>query len=433
MQRNVRLTRAERAWILYDVGNSAYTLAVTTAIFPIFFKTVVAADVADQVSTSMLGSANTLAALAIAVLAPVLGSMADYEGGKKRLFSLFFIFGVVSTLLLATVEPGAELWVLTVFALSGIGFAGANVFYDSLLPDVTTPGRMHRVSTAGFAWGYIGSTIPFMLIMGVIVLAPRLELVPDVAATRFAFVFTAIWWAVFTIPLLRRVKQTHSIPRDGHAIRGGLRRLTRVFREIRQYRNLVIFLAAYFLYIDGVGTIIKMATAFGTDIGLSTTTLLVVLLVIQLVAFPFALLYGYLAKATSAKLMLSIGIGVYVFVTIGAFLIPRLPAELRVTGFWVVSMLLATSQGGIQAISRSFYAQMIPAESAAEFFGFYNIFGKFAAIIGPFLFGQVALWTGDTSFGALSLIVLFVGGFVLLQRVQEPAAPTDDEGAAPTT
>ena len=406
--------------MLYDVGNSAYTLAVTTAVFPIFFKTFVAADVDAQVSTSMLGTANTIAALVVALLAPILGSMGDYRGNKKRLFTIFVAFGVLSTLLLATVEPGTQIRVLVVFVLSAIGFAGSNVFYDAFLPDVTTPDRMHPVSTAGFAWGYIGSTIPFVVAMALIVVAQRSDAIATVPATRVAFVLTAIWWVAFTIPLLRRVRQTHSHAAEGSALFDGFRRLMHTFRQIRRYRNLGIFLAAYFLYIDGVGTIIKMATAFGTDIGISSDRLLIVLLAVQIVAFPFALIYGYLAKRSSAKRMLSIGILVYVVVALGAFLIPRLPQAAQIGAFWGVSMLLATSQGGIQALSRSMYAQMIPADSAAEFFGFYNIFGKFAAILGPFLFGQVAVATGDTSIGALSLIVLFAGGFLLLQRVEEP-------------
>ncbi len=417
-----KLTRTERAWILYDVGNSAYTLAVTTAVFPIFFKTFVAADIDDQVSTGMLGTANTIAALAVALLAPILGSMADFSGNKKRLFAAFFAFGVLATLLLATVEPGSETRVLFVFVLSAVGFAGSNVFYDAFLPDVTTPDRMHAVSTAGFAWGYIGSTIPFVVAMALIVVAQNSDTIATVPATRLAFVLTAVWWVLFTIPMLRRVRQTHSLTAEHNAFLDGFRRLVRTFREVRRYRNLAIFLAAYFLYIDGVGTIIKMATAFGTDIGISSDRLLVVLLAVQIVAFPFALAYGYLAKLTSAKRMLSIGILVYVVVTLGAFLIPRLPDGAQIGAFWGVSMLLATSQGGIQALSRSMYAQMIPADSAAEFFGFYNIFGKFAAILGPFLLGQVAVATGDTSIGALSLIVLFAGGFLLLQRVEEPGA-----------
>ena len=418
------LTGTERAWVLYDVGNSAYVLAVTTAIFPLFFKNVVAADLPAATSTAWLAYASSVVTLIVAVLAALLGPLADYEGRKKRFFALFFGVGVVTTGVLAFAAEGHALVTLAIYVLSAIGFAGANVFYDSFLTDVTPPERMDRLSTAGYAWGYIGSTVPFLLAMAVVIGGPRLGLMSTVLAVRIAFLITAGWWVAFTVPLLRRVRQTRFIPQVESTVRDSLRRVAAVVRDRRRYRTVLLFLAAYFFYIDGVGTIIKLATAYGTDLGLSADTLLVVLLVVQVVAFPCALLYGHLARtrAASVRTMLLIGIGVYVVVTVLAFLIPRLPVPVQVPMFWAISMLVASSQGGVQALSRSYYGQLIPAAASAEFFGFYNMFGKFAAILGPLLVGVFAQLTGDTSTGVLSIALLFAVGGVLLLRV--PPHPT---------
>ena len=418
-------SRGERAWVLYDVANSAYSLAVTSAIFPLFFKNVIAVGVPGATSTAWLAFANSLFTLVVAVLATLLGPMADYEGRKKRFFSSFLLIGVAGTAALAFAAEGRAFAALAIYVVSGIGFAGANVFYDAFLTDVTTPERMDRVSAAGYAWGYIGSTLPFVVAMAAVLGLPQLGLITDVTGVRIAFVITAAWWIAFTVPLLRRVRQVHFLlragPSVGDTVRDALRRLTTVVREVRRYRTVVLFLVAYFFYIDGVGTVIKLATAYGTDIGMSSETLLVALLAVQVVAFPCALLYGRLAMRTSPRTMLLAGIAVYTVVTALAFAIPRLPEAAQVPMFWVVAMLVASSQGGIQALSRSYYARLIPAASAAEFFGFYNICGKFAAILGPMLVGVFAQLTGDTSAGVLSLVVLFAVGGILLLRV--PAAP----------
>ena len=330
-------SRGERAWVLYDVANSAYSLAVTSAIFPLFFKNVIAAGVPGATSTAWLAFANSLFTLVVAVLATLLGPMADYEGRKKRFFASFFLIGVAGTAALAFAAEGRVFAALAIYVVSGIGFASANVFYDAFLTDVTTPERMDRVSAAGYAWGYIGSTLPFVMAMAVVLGAPRLGLLTDVTGVRIAFVITAAWWLAFTAPLLRRVRQVHFLlragPSVGDTVRDALRRLTTVVREVRRYRTVVLFLVAYFFYIDGVGTVIKLATAYGTDIGLSSETLLVVLLAVQVVAFPCALLYGRLAMRTSPRTMLLAGIAVYTVVTALAFAIPRLPEAAQVPMF----------------------------------------------------------------------------------------------------
>ena len=428
MMNGMSTRRSERSWVLYDVANSAYTLMVTTAIFPLFYKNVIAADVPGAVSTARLAFASSAFTLVVAVLATALGPMADYEGRKKRFFAVFFGLGVAATGLLAFVPAGREFAVLAAYGLSAIGFAAANVFYDSFLTDVTTPERMDRVSSAGYAWGYVGSTVPFVAAMALINLAPGAGLLTTEGAVRVAFLIAAVWWAAFTVPLFRSVRQVHFIaaagPKAGDLVRDSVRRVAAVVRDLRGHRAVFIFLAAYFLYIDGVGTVIKLATAYGTDLGLSAETLLVMLLVVQLVAFPCALIYGRLAQRSerATRTLLLVGIGIYTVITVAAFAIWRLPEAARVPMFWVLSMLVASSQGGIQALSRSFYAGLIPANSSAEFFGFYNIFGKFAAIVGPVLVGVFAALTGDSSIGVLSLAVLFVAGGFLLTRV--PAQPT---------
>ena len=418
-------SRGERSWVLYDVANSAYSLAVTTAVFPLFFKTEIAADVPGATSTAWLAFANSLFTLVVAVLATALGPLGDYQGRKKRFFASFFAVGVTATGAIAFAATGRPLAALALYVVSGIGFAGANVFYDAFLPDVSPPERMDRVSAAGYAWGYVGGSLPFVLALAVAMVLPQLGLTIGGSGVRIAFVIAAVWWLLFTLPLLRHVRQVHYLPVAGRGVadtlRDALGRMVSVVREIRRYRTVMLFLLAYFFYIDGVGTIIRLATAYGTDIGLAAETVLAVLLAVQVVAFPCTLLYGKLAALTSPRTMLLAGIGVYVVVTAAAFAIPRLPESAQVPMFWAIALLVGTSQGGIQALSRSYYARLIPAASAAEFFGFYNIFGKFAAILGPLLVGVFAQLTGDTSTGVLSLVALFVIGGALLLRV--PAIP----------
>ncbi len=425
MMHGMSARRTERAWVLYDVANSAYALMVTTAIFPLFYKNVIAADVPGAVSTARLAFASSAFTLVVAVLATALGPMADYEGRKKRFFAGFFGLGVAATAVLAFVPAGREFAVLAVYGLSAVGFAAANVFYDSFLTDVTTPERMDRVSSAGYAWGYVGSTVPFVAAMALINLAPGAGLLSTETTVRIAILIAAGWWVAFTVPLFRSVRQVHFMAAAGPAardlVRDSVRRVAAVVRDVRGHRAVFLFLGAYFFYIDGVGTVIKLATAYGTDLGLSAETLLMMLLVVQLVAFPCALIYGRLAERRpgATRTLLLVGIGIYTVITVMAFVIWRLPEPARVPVFWLLSMLVASSQGGVQALSRSFYAGLIPANSSAEFFGFYNIFGKFAAIMGPALVGAFAALTGDSSIGVLSISVLFVVGGILLTRVPD--------------
>jgi UMF1 family MFS transporter len=414
------MTKQERSWVFYDWANSAYSIAITSTIFPIFFKGVISKGVQGYTSTAWLGYGNSIYTLVIAVLAPILGTIADYKNYKKRFFIGFFLLGVISTACLALTREGGWIIAIVIYMLTALGFAGANIFYDSFLIDVTPKERMDWVSTSGYAWGYIGSTIPFIIGIALIMKYGLLGFSTSVPAVRISFLLTALWWFVFTIPFLRNVKQNYFIEPSQTPVSDSFRRLGDTFRRIRQYKNVFIFLIAYFLYIDGVDTIIKMATAFGTDIGISANMLMIILLAVQFVAFPFALLYGKLARVFSAKKMLFVGICIYVVITITAFFIPHFSdPKTKVMVFWIVSMLVATSQGGIQALSRSFYGKLIPKNESAEFFGFYNIFGKFAAILGPFLMGFVTQLTKSSGVGILSIIVLFIAGGVVLTRAKD--------------
>lgn len=413
------MTKQERSWVLYDWANSAYSLAITTAIFPIFFKNVAAKGLEGFTSTAYLGYGNSIYTLLIAFLAPILGTIADYKNNKKRFFTFFFSIGVLATFSLTMINEGEWIKAITIYIFTAIGFAGANIFYDSFLIDVTENEKMDWISTSGYAWGYIGSTIPFILSMLVILKYKQFGLSSSISAVHIAFIITALWWFVFTIPFFKNVKQIYFIEPPKSQIKESFQRLIATLKEIRQYKHVFLFLVAYFFYIDGVHTIIKMATAFGTDIGIHSNTLMVIVLVIQFVAFPFALLYGKLAKIFSAKKMLYIGISVYIIITTAAFFMPQLGSpKAKITLFWILSMLVASSQGGIQALSRSYYAKLIPKNKSAEFFGFYNIFGKFAAIFGPFLMGLMTQITKSSSYGVCAIVILFIIGIMVLTKVQ---------------
>ena len=418
-----KFTKGENSWSLYDWGSSAYSITITTAVFPIFYKASATAggvDAAD--STAYLGYTIAIFTFILALIGPILGTIADYRGMKKKFFTFFFVLGVTFTTMLAFVPFDNWLLLLIFYTLAALGATGANVFYDGFIVDVTTNERMHKVSSRGYSLGYIGSTIPFLLSIVIILLAQR-EIIPisSTNASRIAFVITAVWWVIFSIPMFKNVKQIHFVEKEGNLIVESFKRLGNTFKKIRQYRTVFLFLLAYFFYIDGVGTIISMSTAYGSDLGLSATSLLIVLFATQVVAGPFALLYGKLASKFTEKKMLYVGIIVYIIVCSYAFFLDT------IVDFWILAMLVATSQGGIQALSRSYFAKIVPKENSNEFFGFYNIFGKFASIMGPLLVAITAQVTGNSSYGVFSLIILFIIGFIILTKVPEPktAPPVD--------
>jgi len=428
-------TREEKSWILYDVANSAFVLIIVTTLMPLFFKDVASQGVPDAESTANWAFATSLASLILAASAPLLGTFADYAGWKKRFFAIFLLAGVAGTLLLPSVGAGQWLWCLVLYVFAKVCYSGANLFYDAFLVDVTTDERMDWVSASGFGWGYIGSVIPFLLVMAFLFFGGAESgaggSVPAGTA-RLAFFITAVWWLLFSLPMLRRVRQRHAIAPVSRPVREAFRRLWHAVTHIRRHRQAFLFLLAYFFYIDGVDTVITMATAYGRDLGLGVTTLVLVVLFIQIVAFPFALLYGRLAAVTSARTMIFAGIGVYAVITGLAFFLPVIPdLSTRIALFWVLALLVASSQGGIQALSRSFFGKLIPKEKSAEFFGFYNIFGRFATILGPLLMGLFGRLTGETRYGVLAILPLFLVGGLILTRVNGTRPVTADADPVP--
>ncbi len=422
------LSRQERGWILYDVANSAFTLIVITTFMPMFFKDYASAGVDSARSTAAWAFTVSAASLVLAVLSPILGALADYKGLKKRFWGCAIAAGCVAGLGLLFIGQGQWMLATAIYVVASVAYTASNTFYDAFLPDVTSPERMDRVSSLGFGWGYIGSVAPFLVSLAVILvmgLGPNGELPPT--GVKVAFGIALAWWALFSIPMARSVTQQYGIDGSGlsvgAAIRGAFSRLWATLKDARGNKPVFVFLLAYFFYIDGVHTIISTATAYGRDLGLSAVFLVVLVLFIQVVAWPFALLFGRGAARFGRKPLIFVAIGVYALVCFAAFLIPSLPSlSAKMALFWVMAFLIASSQGGIQALSRSYFAALIPPEKSAEYFGFYDVFGKFAAILGPFLLGLMTTLTGQSRWGILSLCLLFVVGGVLLALTPKAGA-----------
>jgi UMF1 family MFS transporter len=419
----VKLTKLERSWVFYDCGNSAYSIIVTTAVFPLFFEAIAT----GQSPTESLGVANSMGSLAVAVLAPILGTFADYRNAKKRFFAAFFGLGVASTLAMFFLSRGQWVAALAAYVASVIGFAGGNLFYDAFLIDVTENERMDRVSAAGFAWGYIASVAPFIVVIGLVFGAQQFDLMDEVLAYRIGFALTALWWAGFTIPFLLRARQKYAQEPDEHPIKESFRRLGRTFKNLREYKTAFVFLIAYLFYIEGVSSIIRMATPIAVEMGFDSTFLIVVLLYIQVVAWPFALLFGRLATRFGSRTMIIVGILVYIGVVFVAFFIPSFQSQLvKNILFWTLATMVASSQGGIQGLSRSTFGKLIPKDKSAEFFGFYNISGKFSSFLGPLVIAGTTAWARQsgladpTRFGVLSILAFFlIGGFLFLRTTED--------------
>ena len=417
------MKKVETSWILYDVANSAFVLVVVTTVMPLFFKQYASLSFENSVSTSNWAFANSFAALLVAFSAPILGTIADYQGFKKKFFLFFFALGIIATFLLTTIQANAWVWCLLIYICARIGYTAANIFYDAFLPDIAPPDRMDNLSSRGFAWGYIGSVVPFLAVVALMFTGEKDPVANfPVLGAKIGFVIVGLWWLLLSIPFIKNVTQAYYVAPSRTPVRDSFTRIINTFRAIRQFRKAFLFLLAYFFYIDGVDTIITMATAYGVDIGLGPPLLILAILMIQVVAFPFALLYGRLAEKYSSRNMLLAGIGVYMIITLTAFFLPSFDSHrTKVIVFWILAFLVATSMGGIQALSRSYFGKLIPPRNSAEFFGFYNIFGKFAAIVGPFLMGMVGRMTGETRYGVLSLLILFIVGGILLLKVENQA------------
>lgn len=403
------------AWSFYDWANSAFAISVIAGFFPIFFKQYWSAGVEATTSTFRLGLANSIASLIVAALAPVLGSMAD-RGGAKIKFLLFFAsMGIIMTGGLCFAGKGTWQVAVFLYALGIIGFSGGNVFYDSLLVNVSPPGKTDMVSSLGFAMGYLGGGLLFTINV-FMTLKPAFFGLPDVnAAVRVSFLSVALWWAIFSIPMMIYVKEPPTQhPKSGWAMVGaGFRQLKTTFGEIRKLRLVFLFLIGYWLYIDGVNTVIRMAVDYGMSLGFKSSSLIIALLITQFVGFPAAIAFGKIGEKRGTKTGILFGIAVYIGVNVWAAFMEK------TSEFYALAIAVGLVQGGVQSLSRSFYSRMIPANKAAEFFGFYNMLGRFAAVIGPFLIGWIGVLTHNPRIAILSIVPLFLSGAVLLYMVDE--------------
>lgn len=405
--------RIVNAWCLYDWGSSAFSTTVEAAVLPVYFEQVVAAGLPGNTATVYWGYTNSLALLVVAILAPILGSIADYLGRKKRLLTVFAVVGILATAAMVLIDAGDWPLAMGLFLLGSVGLGGSYVFYDALLPHVARQEDIDYVSSKGYAWGYLG---------GGILLAVNIAMIQFIWAgqtlgPRLSFLTVAIWWAAFTVPLLRWVPEPPAFKGEIGAgvnpLVAGFRRLGQTFREIRKYRQLFFFLVAFWLYNDGIGTIIKMATIYGSEIGIGMIDLIGALLLTQFVGIPFSLLFGRFSGRVGTKRSIVIGLGWYTLITVGGYFMSQ------AWHFWVLAVMVGMVQGGTQALSRSLFGMMAPKARSAEFFGFYDVSSKFAGIAGPFLFALVGQLTGSSRLSIIALIVFFVGGIALLSRVDE--------------
>ena len=415
--------RAISAWTMYDWANSAFATTIMAAVLPVYYSSVAAANLPGYEATAKWGFTTAIAALIAALISPVLGAMADFRGSKKRFLTIFMIIGVTATALLYFVGTGDWLLASLLFVFGNVGFAGSLVYYDALLPHVARPDEIDQVSSRGYAMGYIGGGVLLAVNLVMIMLVP--SLFPEAQQsnitglmTRLSFVTVAIWWFIFTLPLLRRVSEParRILPGEAHLnpLQASIGRLVKTFKEISRYRDLATFLLAFWIYTNGIGTIITMATIYGAEIGISQTTLIGTLLMVQFLAAPFAILFGRLAKKIGPKPSIYIALGIYSLIAIAGYFLQH---EWQ---FWALGAAVATVQGGSQALSRSLMGKLIPPSKSAEFYGFFAVFEKFASILGPLLFGVVSTLMHNSRFSIVSLIVFFSLGMLLLTRVNVP-------------
>jgi UMF1 family MFS transporter len=405
------------AWALYDWANSAFATVVIAGFFPVFFKQYWGSNLEVTESTFHLGLANSIASLLVVFMAPVLGAIADQARGRKRFLAALATLGALSTAGLFLVGQGAWLAASLLFVVGNIGFACANVFYDALLIAVAAPADRDRVSALGYALGYLGGGLLFAFCIAMTLQPAWFGIADAAAAVRLSFLLVACWWVIFSIPIFLSVEEPPGgdLALTEGAVTAGFRQLASTLGHIRGFRNTALFLVAYWLYIDGVDTIVRMAVDYGLAIGLDANDLILALLLTQFVGFPAALVFGRMGQRFGAKTGIQVALAVYVLVTAYAYFMDS-SAE-----FYALAVVIGLVQGGIQALSRSLYSRLIPSGRSAEFFGFYNMLGKFAAVLGPLLVGSAALFSDDPRVGIVSVVVLFIVGWGVLTRVR-----TDD-------
>jgi UMF1 family MFS transporter len=413
----VGLTRPElRAWAMYDWAKSSFETTVGAAVLPVYWSSVAAVTLAGPVATAYWSFTNSIALVLVAIMSPVLGAMADFMGAKKKFLAGFMLVGVMATAGLFFVGQGDWKLAGILFIIGSIGVTASTVFNDSLLPGIATDDEVDRVSTAGYALGYFGGGV--LLALNVIILTyPSLLGLADAGvATRVVFLSVSVWWLVFSFPVLRRVAEPprrlepDELP-TANPVRVGFQRLSATFREVRQYRELFKFLLAYWLYIDGIHTIQKIAVVYGAELGVGRSTLIGAILLVQFVGIPATFAFGAVASRIGARNGLYLALCVYTGIAVFAYFISE------AWHFWVLAIAVGLVQGGAQALSRSIYATMVPREKASEFFSFFSIFEKFGGVAGPALFGAVAVIAGSSRLAIIALVIFFVAGIALLSRV----------------
>lgn len=422
-----KLTRMEKNWVLYDVGNSAFTLMVST-IMPIYFNYLAGKESISSVDyMAYWGYAASIATLIVALLGPIVGTLTDTKGFKKPIFTISIFVGTLSCVGLGF----AQQWLafLIIYIIAKIGFSSSLIFYDSMLGDVTTEARMDNVSSQGFAWGYIGSCVPFIACLSIVLGSEKLGLTME-GSMLIAFMIVAFWWLLMSLPLLNSYKQKFFVERKEHAVLDSFKRLNNTFRNVKKEKKIFVFLLAFFFYIDGVYTIIDMATAYGSALGLDSTGLLLALLATQLVAFPFALLFGRLSNRIDSAKLITICILAYLGIAIYAMF---LKSQLQ---FWILAICVGMFQGGIQALSRSYFTKIIPQEQSGEYFGLMDICGKGASFIGTAVVGFLSQLTGDVNKGVGAIAIFFVIGIVLFRlsvKLNQNEIYTNEENTIETT
>ena len=411
-----KLNKSAWSWALYDWANSAFATTVMAGFFPLFFKSYWASNLSDAESTFAIGSVNSLVGLLIAFSAPVLGALADAGDSKRKFLFSFAFLGIIATGYLFFIPESSWKLAVVFYGISVIGFSGGNIFYDSLLVTVSKEKERNRVSALGFSLGYLGGGILFLLNVAMFLYPNWFGLENQIEAVVWSFLSVAVWWLIFSLPIYLNVKepvQNASKKQINTVIADAFENLLNTAKSIKKFKSAVIFLLAYFLYMDGVDTIIRMATSYGSDIGLSATSMIQALLLTQFIGFPATLVFGYYADRFGYKYSLSFAIIVYIFVVLFS---SQMDTALE---FYIVASVIGLVQGGVQAISRSFFSTLIPENKAAEFFGFYNFIGKSSVFLGPFMVSGIALITGSPSYGILSLLILFIPGLILLWLVPE--------------
>jgi UMF1 family MFS transporter len=404
-----------RAWAMYDLANSAFSTTIITAIFPVYFTSVAGAGLPPGEALRLLARTTTIALATSAILAPCLGALADYAPIKKRLLGLFTAIGCIAAGCLALAGRGDWFLAAVCFGIGNIGFTASLTFYDSLLPHIAREDEIDRVSTGGYALGYLGGGVLLALNVGWILSPATFGLRDAAQASRLSFASVAVWWLLFSIPLFRRVPEPHTRAGDARStvelVTASFKGLLHTIRELGRYRNALLLMIAFVIYADGIGTIQRLATSYGAELGINQGALITAILLVQFAGIPFAFLFGILAGRIGAKASIFIGLAVYIVLTISAY---YMKTE---RDFYILALLVATVQGGTQALSRSLFASMIPRARSSEFFGFFSIFEKFGAILGPAAFEMASRTTGSSRSAILSVVVFFIAGAVVLSFV----------------